>query len=105
MSFFVSIYIMTFVVNNRLLCIYSIVKPFTSTIMEGKQHLLEAVYAIFFAELVTTNALQLLDIGGNFNRHFLAPRAKTQESMHLSMQGTEYFIAEGYTVSTKCTCL
>ena len=73
--------------------------------MEGKQHLLEAVYAIFFAELVTTNALQLLDIGGNFNRHFLAPRAKTQESMHLSMRGTEYFIAERYTNMTKMVFL
>ena len=59
--------------------VITIITPFTSTLMFGKDHLLNGVYAIFFAEIVTTNAVQLLDPMGHINRHFLAPRAKTQE--------------------------
>ena len=38
---------------------------------------------------------------GHLNRHFLAPRASTQDSMNLLFQGTHYDIAERYTDMTK----
>lgn len=82
-----------------------IITPFTSTTLGNKDDLLAGVYNIFFAEIVTVNILQLLDIGENFKRHILAPRAKTQDAMNLNMRGTETFLAERYTNMTKLVFL
>lgn len=38
---------------------------------------------------------------GHVKRHFLAPRAATQDAMNLNFQGTEYELAERYTDMTK----
>lgn len=81
--------------------VITIITPFTSTITDGPEHLLQSVYIIFFADLVTSNVLQLADPVSNFNRHFLAPRARSQERMNLLMSGTEYSIAERYTNMSK----
>jgi hypothetical protein len=69
--------------------------------LEEDAGLIPAIYAIFFAEIVTTNALQLLDPAGHLKRHFLAPRAVTQDAMNLAMQGAEVELAERYTNMTK----
>mmetsp|Transcript_7835 Transcript_7835/g.11793 ORF Transcript_7835/g.11793 Transcript_7835/m.11793 type:complete len:1121 (+) Transcript_7835:93-3455(+) len=82
-----------------------IITPFTSTTLGNNDDLLAGVYNIFFAEIVTVNVLQLLDIGENFKRHILAPRAKTQDAMNLNMRGTETFLAERYTNMTKLVFL
>jgi len=82
-----------------------IITPYTSTTLGDKDALLSGVYSIFFAEIVTGNVLQLLDIGENFKRHVLAPRAKSQEAMNLNMRGTAIFLAERYTNMTKLVFL
>ena len=82
-----------------------IITPYTSTTLGEKDDLLAGVYSIFFAEIVTANVLQLLDIAENFKRHFLAPRAKSQEAMNLNMRGSEIFLAERYTNMTKLVFL
>jgi len=79
---------------------HNLLQPFTSTIMPGEDHLLAGVYAIFFSEIVTVTALQMLDVGSNFRRHFFAPRAETQEDMDGYMTGTVVELAERYTVSS-----
>jgi hypothetical protein len=56
------------------------------------------VYQIFFAEIITSSAIQLLDPVETFKKHVLAPRARTQEHMNLHFRGTEIFLAERYTV-------
>jgi hypothetical protein len=38
---------------------------------------------------------------GHLQRHFLAPRASTQDAMNLNMQGQEFELAERYTNATK----
>jgi hypothetical protein len=81
--------------------IITIITPFTSTITNGPEHLIQSIYTIFLADLVTSNVLQLADIPSNFNRHFLAPRARSQDRMNLLMSGTEYSIAERYTNVSK----
>ena len=86
---------------NTVILINWFITPFTSSIMDGQTNLLGSVYTIFFAEIVTSNVLQLLDISENFKRHFIAPRAKTQERMNLNMRGAEIFIAERYTNMVK----
>ncbi len=69
--------------------------------MNGDEFLLAGVYAIFFAEIITTTALQLLDISGNLKRHYFAPRAVTQEEMNSCMKGSKVELAERYSVSFK----
>lgn len=97
-SLFVKIAIFRWVVTAIVI---TIITPFTSTITPGQDHLLQSIWIIFFADLVTSNILQLADPVSNFKRHYLAPRAKSQERMNLLMSGTEYTIAERYTNMTK----
>ncbi|KAG7353258.1 calcium-activated chloride channel [Nitzschia inconspicua] len=80
--------------------VISIITPFTNT-LSHENGLVSQVYALFFADIVTTNALQLSDIMGHIKRHLLAPRAATQDAMNLNFQGTEYELAERYTDMTK----
>lgn len=89
---------------NTVLFVF-IITPYTSRIMDGDKNLLYGVYNIFYAEIVTSTLLQILDIGGNIQRHYSAPRAKTQEDMNLSMRGTEVMIAERYSNMTKLVFL
>ena len=51
------------------------------------------------------NVIQLSDPYGHFVRHFLAPRAKTQDEMNLQMKGLEVELAERYTNMTKIVFL
>lgn len=81
--------------------IITIIVPFTYTLGSRPEDLLEHVFAIFYYDLILSNAVQILDPLGNMQRHFLAPRAASQERMNLLMGGTEYFIAERYTNMTK----
>ena len=85
---------------NAAILVY-ITSPFDSRIMNGDESLLSSVYKVFFAEIVTSSGLQILDLGENFKRHILAPRAKTQEQLNLSMRGSETLLAERYTNMTK----
>ena len=80
-------------------------QPFTSTIANGENGVLSGIYAIFFAEIVTSTIIQLLDISGNFKRHYFAPRQKTQEDMNQCMSGAGIELAERYTVSNKFSSL
>jgi len=59
--------------------------------------LLDRVFAIYLAELITSNVFQLADIRGNFKRHYVAPRMTTQESMNTAMEGPRYDLATRYT--------
>ena len=81
--------------------VITIITPFTATLSTGEDGLITKIYAIFFAELVTTNAIQLADPGGHFQRHYLAPRAHSQDAMNLNMSGQEFELAERYTNMTK----
>jgi hypothetical protein len=79
--------------------VITIITPFTSTLSDGG--LIDQIYALFFAEIVTTNAIQLLDPMGHIQRHIRAPRASTQDAMNLYMQGQVFELAERYTNMTK----
>jgi hypothetical protein len=97
-SLFVKIAIFRWVITAIVI---TLITPFTSTITKGPDHLLQSIWLIFFADLVTSNVLQISDPVSNFKRHVLAPRAKSQERMNLYMSGTEYTIAERYTNMVK----
>lgn len=80
-------------------------RRFTSTLYTEAGGLITQVYALFFTEIFTMNAIQLSDPYGHFVRHFLAPRAKTQDEMNLQMKGLEVELAERYTNMTKIVFL
>jgi hypothetical protein len=73
--------------------VITIITPFTDT-LTLTDGLIPQIYALFFAEILTTNAIQLADPVGHLNRHFLAPRAATQDAMNLKFQGQEFELAE-----------
>ena len=77
-----------------------VLQPFTKT-LDNDDGLIESIFAIFFADIVTTNAVQFLDPVGHIYRHILAPRGATQDLMNLRMQGLEVELAERYTNMTK----
>jgi hypothetical protein len=57
--------------------------------------------AQIYADIFTTNLIQLLDPVGHLKRHILAPRAHTQDAMNMQFQGTQFELAERYTNMTK----
>jgi hypothetical protein len=79
--------------------VITLITPFTATLTNGR--LVEQIYKLFFAEIITSNAILLLDPMGHINRHYLAPRASTQDAMNLKMQGAVFELAERYTNMTK----
>ena len=80
--------------------IITIITPFVST-LEDEGGLIRQVQAQFTAEITVAGAIQLFDPLGHLQRHFFAPRAKTQDRMNLCMQGTPFELAERYTTMSK----
>lgn len=84
--------------------VLTIITPFTSIVNSAGTpdgSLINKVRALFFAEIVTTTVIQLVDPVGHIQRHFLAPRATTQDAMNINMQGQPFELAERYTNMTK----
>ncbi len=79
--------------------VMTLITPFTSTVMPEDDSVLNGVYAILFSEIIVATLIQIIDIGGHFNRHVIAPRMATQEAMNIKMVGTIVDLAERYTVS------
>ena len=86
-------------VNTALLT--KIVTPWTRTLSDGKRDVLPQINALLWSELWLVPLLRLLDLYGNFKKHILAPRSRTQEQMNLNFQGTKYNLGERYTDLTK----
>jgi len=80
--------------------VIAVITPFTST-LSLDEGLITQVYALYFADIITTNALALADPFGHLQRHYLAPRAATQDAADLLFSGTQYELAERYTDATK----
>ncbi|OEU16126.1 hypothetical protein FRACYDRAFT_275258 [Fragilariopsis cylindrus CCMP1102] len=80
-----------------------IITPFTATLGTGdiQAALIPQVTTLFFSDMILTNILALADPAGHLMRHFLAPRAKTQDAMNILFQGSQYELAERYTDMTK----
>lgn len=75
--------------------VLTMITPFTATLADDEHDgIIYKVYLLFWSEIVTTTILQLADISGHINRHFLAPRAKTQDAMNLQFQGAFWSLAE-----------
>ncbi|GKY95608.1 hypothetical protein MPSEU_000522100 [Mayamaea pseudoterrestris] len=77
------------------------ITPFTSTVAPGRLDVLPQINSILWSELWLVPALRLLDLWGNIQKHFFAPRCRTQETMNSFFQGTYYNLGERYTDMTK----
>jgi len=86
-------------VNTALLV--KLLTPWTSTLSDARQDVLPQVNALLWSELWLVPLLRLGDLFGNFKKHVLAPRSRTQEEMNLNFQGTKYNLGERYTDLTK----
>jgi len=74
----------------------------TDTLTTNIEHgLLNSVNVILLSELIFVPLFRYLDIFGNLKKHYLAPRAQTQEEMNLHFIGGDYNLAERYTDLTK----
>jgi hypothetical protein len=78
--------------------ILQIITPTTSTLGSSSTDLLPGIYAILLSDVWLSPLLRLSDWMSNLKKHVLAPRARTQEEMNLSFQGTSYNMGERYTV-------
>lgn len=65
-----------------------IITPVTSTLGYDSTDLLPTTFAILLFDIWLGPLMRLSDYMTNFKKHVLAPRAKTQEEMNLSFQGT-----------------
>jgi len=74
----------------------AIITPWSDRLNDGSTGLLQSIYAIFVFEIIRGPVMQVVDIPGNFNRHFFAPRAPDQRRMNLCFQGTKYSLADRY---------
>jgi hypothetical protein len=85
-------------VNTALLT--KAITPWTSTLATGDKDVLPAISAILWSELWIAPLLRLLDLWGNIKKHIIAPRARNQEQMNLSFQGTRVSRAMAAVVAT-----
>ena len=74
--------------------VITLLTPFTLNISAASDGLIYKVFALFLADIVATNGFYLTDPMGHFNRHILAPRAKTQDAMKMHFQGEIVELAE-----------
>jgi hypothetical protein len=85
--------------------VLSVISSFIETISvendneSVQQSLLYKVYPVIVCELFVNPLIDLADMEGNFRKHFLAPRAKTQQEMNAYFRGSRFWLAERYTVS------
>lgn len=85
--------------NTALLL--KIITPWPTTLGADKSNILPSVNSLMWSEFTITPLLKILDLSGNFQKHFLAPRARTQEQMNTNFQGTPYNLGERYTDLSK----
>ena len=76
-----------------------ILSGFSTVLGRESDDLLVAINGIFIIEMFFIPALSLLDLPGNLSKHYVAPRAKTQDQMFLCFKGSVYNLAEKYAVS------
>lgn len=81
--------------------IVTLVTPFSSTLGSGTDDLIDGVKDIFVAEIVFSGIIKFVDPSGLFQRHYLAPRAQSQEEMNSYMKGEEWYLAERFTNMSK----
>ncbi|KAL7465620.1 hypothetical protein ACHAXS_005929, partial [Conticribra weissflogii] len=79
--------------------------PFLAKLGIETFDMMNAVNALLISEMIYSPILKVLDIGGIIQRHYLAPRAKSQELLHENFRGGYYSMAERYTDFTKVLLL
>jgi len=82
-----------------------IITPFLATLGEEKIDLINTINSLMISEMITSPLLRYLDFMTILNRHYFAPRAKTEEEMFACFKGGWYNLAERFTDFTKVLLL
>ncbi|CAB9497647.1 protease [Seminavis robusta] len=77
--------------------IMKVFTPLVSNLSDSADDVLPGMQAVLVSELLVTPFTSYLDIGGNFARHVIAPRALTQSEMNRNFLGTPYRLGERFT--------
>ena len=65
--------------------------------------MINTVNALILSEMFLSPLLRYLDVPSFVNRHYFAPRAKTQEDMYNCFMGGFYNLGERFTVRKSCS--
>lgn len=82
-----------------------LITPFLVTIGENKIDLINTVNALMISEMIVSPLLRYFDVMTILNRHYFAPRAKTEEELFSCFSGGWYNLGERYTDFTKVLIL
>ena len=83
-------------INTVVITLWQI--PTTRYLSKGPKDLIPSISSLLLVEVYLSPVLRVGDIIGNFRKHILAPRARTQEAMNSHFLGTPYNLGERYTV-------
>ena len=78
-----------------------LIVPNTLTLADTANGLVQAVYAVLKAEIITAPVLQMLDIVNNVKRLVVAPFAESQTAMNAYFRGSQHLLGEKHTNTTK----
>ena len=67
----------------------------------GSNYALASIFTTPTEQGELSNIVKIADPKGFFERHYLSPRAQSQEQMNSYMRGYEWYLAERYTNVTK----
>jgi len=81
--------------------IYFLVTPFYDTLDGANEGLIFKIEYLFVSDIIVSNLYALVDPIGHIQRHYSAPRAKTQDAMNILFEGLPYELAERYSDMTK----
>ena len=95
----------TFFRWSNAVIVTRLITPFLVTLGENKIDLINTVNTLMFSEMIIAPLLRYFDPMPLFARHFLAPRAKTEEEMLSYFKGGWYSLAERFTDFTKVLLL
>lgn len=82
-----------------------VITPLLVTIGQEKIDLINTVNAMMISEMIVSPLLRYLDFMTIINRHYFAPRAKTEEELFSCFSGGWYNLAERFTDYTKVLLL
>jgi len=81
--------------------LYFLVTPFYDTLDGTNEGLIVKIEYLFISDIIVSNLYALVDPVGHIQRHYSAPRAKTQDAMNILFEGLPYELAERYSDMTK----
>ena len=82
-----------------------LITPFLVTLGANSKGLISTINTLMLSEMLLSPLLRIFDVMSFLNRHYFAPRAKSEEQMLSCFKGNWYNLAERFTDLTKLLLL